>query len=407
MRFDLNELFHRIETTHPNPYSKRSKAEVDTDRQKIYAELDQSLTMIDFYKKVAPLVNSLGDSHTNVALPDDVTSVVTQSELFLPLTVQMQGEQAYVTANYSDNADVEAGVELLEINNIPIDVIYSKAKSYDPLGSEIFPPQFWLIFGSLQDYSLKVLLPGQSAEKTFTVRGMTFETLRQKAMTNPNNFPREALTYAAFPNEKAGLLTINNFEEIAQLIEPAFIQIQEDDVQNLIIDVRANSGGKSEQVDSVMSYLTDIPYRFCSWNFTASSGGNLSAEARKDECGFKQPFTTRYPFRGKIYLLVGSNTYSNGIGFAAILQDHNLAVLIGEKTDDRVSGCGGITIPGLKLPRTGLNYYCSTICFVRPNGVLDDQPMIPDYVVETTVQDQLAGRDPVLDYALDLIRKGE
>lgn len=31
MRHDLDELFHRIETTHPNPYAKRSKAEVDLE----------------------------------------------------------------------------------------------------------------------------------------------------------------------------------------------------------------------------------------------------------------------------------------------------------------------------------------------------------------------------------------
>ncbi len=40
MRYDLNELFHQIEMIHPNPYAKRSKAEVDLDRQRIYEELD-------------------------------------------------------------------------------------------------------------------------------------------------------------------------------------------------------------------------------------------------------------------------------------------------------------------------------------------------------------------------------
>lgn len=71
MRFDLDELFHRLETTHPNLYAKRPKADVDLERQRIYDELDQPMTMVSFYKKVAPLINSLGDYHTAVFLPSD------------------------------------------------------------------------------------------------------------------------------------------------------------------------------------------------------------------------------------------------------------------------------------------------------------------------------------------------
>jgi C-terminal processing protease CtpA/Prc len=133
----------------------------------------------------------------------------------------------------------------------------------------------------------------------------------------------------------------------------------------------------------------------------------LSAGPRKQNCDFRKPFNTRYPFRGKLYLLIGPDTYSSGIGFATVLQDHGLATLIGEKTDDTASGCGGITIPGLSLPRTGLIYYLSTICFIRPSGEYNDQGVIPDVIVETTIQDRLAGQDPVLQSTLEMIRNSE
>jgi hypothetical protein len=64
-----DELFHRLETTHPNPYATRPKAEVDRERQRLSEALARPLTMVDFYKAVAPLVNSLGDRHTYIALP--------------------------------------------------------------------------------------------------------------------------------------------------------------------------------------------------------------------------------------------------------------------------------------------------------------------------------------------------
>ncbi len=59
-----------------------------------------------------------------------------------------------------------------------------------------------------------------------------------------------------------------------------------------------------------------------------------------------------------------------------------------------------------ELPRTKLVYEISTECFVRPNGVLDDHPLIPDVIVETTINDQITGKDPVLDYTLEMIRNG-
>lgn len=123
MRSDLNELFHMVETTHPNPYAKRSKSEVDLDRQHIYDELSEPMTVIDFYRKVAPVVNSLGDSHTSVSLPDGPTLPILQQELFFPFDLQLENDHAYIVSNYSDHAEVKLGTELLEVNGIPVSII--------------------------------------------------------------------------------------------------------------------------------------------------------------------------------------------------------------------------------------------------------------------------------------------
>jgi C-terminal processing protease CtpA/Prc len=43
---------------------------------------------------------------------------------------------------------------------------------------------------------------------------------------------------------------------------------------------------------------------------------------------------------------------------------------------------------------------------IRPNGKLDDRGIIPDILVTTTIEDQIKGNDPVLDYVLEMIRTG-
>lgn len=407
MRYDLDELFHTIESSHPNPYAKRSKTEVDVDRQHIYDELSEPMTVIDFYRKVAPVVNSLGDSHTSVSLPDDPTSPILQQELFFPFDLQIENNHAYIVSNYSDHAEVKLGTEVLEMNGIPVSIIREETYRYFPPGRYLNWPQFWLLFGSFAEFRVKLLLPDTTEPITLGISGITYDVLRQTEAPTLHSYPAEALTYTRYSNESIGLLSINNFSDIFQLVEPAFIEIQRDNIQHLIIDIRSNLGGTYEQVDTVMKHLTDQPYRFCSQTLGAAIGGSLTADPRKEDCDFRKPFNTRYPFQGKLYLLIGADTYSNGIGFATILQDHNLATLIGEETDDSASGCGDITIPGLSLPRTDLTYYISRTCYVRPNGVLNDRGVIPDVIVETTIQDRLTGKDPVLEYTLDLIRNAE
>lgn len=401
MRSDLNDLFHMIETTHPNPFANRSKAEVDLERQRIYEELSQPMTLIEYFRKISPLINSLGDSHTAVGLPDDTSSSILQNELFFPFDVQMENDHAYIVSIYTDKSEAKLGDELLEVNGVPILKIQEEAKRYFPPGRHINFPAFWLLFGSLPEYQIKLLPRGETESVTLKVPGIA--TLQGKPSTL-RIFPTEALTYSRFPNGNIGLLTINNFDNINQLVEPAFIDIQKDQIEHLIIDIRNNNGGKTEQVHTVMNYLTDQPYQYCSQTYTAAPGGDQSSGPRKVDCGFRKPFITRYPFQGKIYLLIGPDTFSNGIAFAAILQDYHLANLIGEETDDTASGCSIPRLPGLSLSKTGLTYLLPISCDVRPSGVIDGNGVIPDILVKTTIQDRLEGKDPVLDYTLEMIR---
>jgi len=89
------------------------------------------------------------------------------------------------------------------------------------------------------------------------------------------------------------------------------------------------------------------------------------------------------------------------------LQDYALATVIGKETEDTASYCANVVLGGTPLPRTGLRYTLSETCYVRPSGMLDDLPVTPDFLIETTIEDEAAGRDPVLDYILEMIRNNE
>jgi len=403
MRYDLDELFHRIETTHPDPYTKRPKAEVDIERQKIYDELDHPMTMFDYYNKVAPLVASLGDFHTQVVLPKDTIDELEKSELFFPFLVELNGPRTIITANYSYNSDIPFGTELLSINGTSLADIQNDQIFQFTNHLYGFSFGLWALYGSISKYQVDVLLPGRSTPIAYTISGLSSKTIFDNTAGSQ---VYEPLTYTKIPDESIGVLTINDFVDINPLLEAAFTQIHEDGVQNLIIDIRSNGGGFYEKVDFLMSYLTGQPYQECAWSLLAPLGGNLSAGPRKSECELRKPFNTSLRFTGKLYLLIGPDTFSAAITFASILQDYHLATLIGEETTDSASYCAFIS-PSFPLPRTKLSYILSTKCVVRPSGVLDNLPVIPDIIVKTTIEDQIAGRDPVMEYTLNLIRNSE
>jgi hypothetical protein len=412
MRADLDELFARLHNNHPDPYLWRPKAEVDIDYQRVYDELSQPLSMVEYYKKVAPLVNSLGDDHTYVALPDDVFQVIIQQELLFTLGVQIQNQRAYVTENASGNDEILAGAEILSMNGIPMPDILAEIKGYLPFSRIVQPHYFWYVFGSLEEYTLEVKLPGQESPVTHTVPGLDIMTIMQNMQLSDESpaAPPEPVTYTRLPeDETIGVLRIDSFIGLDNFVKPAFAQIQQDGIQHLIIDVRANGGGMKDQVYLVMNFLTDQPYRHCSKHWKAPAGGYGSEATRRESaCESQQPIEHPERYQGKRYLLVGQKTFSAAITFSTILQDSSLAVLLGEETLAPASFCAEASRELASLPRTGLGYLNSHTCFVRPSGEADWQRgVVPDFIVETSIADMLSGHDPVLEYTLELIRSGE
>lgn len=406
--YDLDELFHRLETTHPDPYARRSKAEVDQERQRLEDELTKTMTLLDFYRRVAPLVNGLGDYHTTVSLPNNLMSSIIAVERFFPFIVQRSGEQSYVIANLSGNPELISGSELLEVNGVPSPALYQAAEKYSPLARYLSPWEFWLLFGSLSEYQVKARLPGETAPVTLTIPGLTFaEANEQAAVGLAGDPPPELVIYTRLPDEPIGVLTINGFTGIGPLLKTPFTQIQADGIEHLILDVRANAGGYVQDVDTLMDYIASQSYRICSRSYKAPFGGYGTGNPREIECELQEPFDVSQRYTGKLYLLIGPDTFSAAMMFAMILQDYDLALLIGEETRDSASFCANVTSEMLPLPRTGLLYLCSRECFVRPSGVVDDRGVVPDILVETTIEDQIAGIDPVLNYTLELIRSGQ
>ena len=174
MRHDLDELFYQIEKVHPNPYTKRSKSDVDLERQCIYNELGEPMTMIDFYRKVDPFVSSLGDRHTYTILPREDIESFEKNELLLPLALGFDEQKARIISNLPG---LPVGAQVLSINGIPVDHIDAFKPSFPGFS-------FWLEYGSFPEYQVEVLRDGETTPAILNIPGMTWDQIQQKS-TSP------------------------------------------------------------------------------------------------------------------------------------------------------------------------------------------------------------------------------
>jgi len=134
-------------------------------------------------------------------------------------------------------------------------------------------------------------------------------------------------------------------------------------VDRVIIDLRFNGGGNS----TVISPLTN---------------------------GLKD----RKELKSRVFVLIGRATFSSAQLNAVELRRNLRATLMGEPTGEKLHSYGDVRI--IRLPNSGLNVqYCTN--YFRMIKDSDPSALEPDVRVAMTLKDVLAGRDPVLEAALN------
>lgn len=100
--------------------------------------------------------------------------------------------------------------------------------------------------------------------------------------------------------------------------------------------------------------------------------------------------------RGRIYVLIGRNTFSAGIINAVTIKDKTYAKLVGEETSGSTSFFGGVET--FVLPETKLKIRYSTGYVATSENY--DGSLKPDVLIPVTFADYDKGIDAALEYAL-------
>ncbi|HJZ69181.1 MAG TPA: S41 family peptidase, partial [Blastocatellia bacterium] len=212
-------------------------------------------------------------------------------------------------------------------------------------------------------------------------------------------------------------------------MEDTFRSLHEKGTKVLILDLRGNGGGADMYGAMLVSYLTDKPFRYfdhinvktISPSFKQYSDWRAENEPRLREQmivnpsggylvtpklhpGVAEQPPGKYPFMGKVFVLIDGNTFSTAADFCAVTHHLKRATFIGEETGGGYYGNNSgmqtvLTLPNTKMKvRVPMYEYWNAV----PGYDGKRRGTRPDYQVETKFANLLRGVDEQLDVALKL-----
>lgn len=473
MQKDLS-LFKEIRArANSGLYKYRSKKQIDSIYKWAENKIKTAATHRDFYNIICKLTDYEGSLHNDTSLPKKTQEKLEKENYgYFPLPIKwIQGKWVI---NYK-NKEIPLGSEITAINDIPISkIIKNLYKYYTTDGLNItgkrtgirkhFSKYYRLHYGQVNTFNIVYKDKNTALSKTISIEGISYNSY-YKRFTNRHSKPYDNLYYLDLDTSQkyhykdldtqTGLLTINTFsmgnetteehKAYKEFLDSVFTKIKMTGIENLIIDVRQNSGGSDPNDVITYSYVAarnfqesrqawiafnkiplirhlDInvpktlrPFGVGRFNrhfqqrFPVEKNGNFYLSKESSEMKKKMPH--KNAFKGTIYLLVSPEVASAGSLFAAMVASNANSIVIGEETMGGYYGHNGHTSLSYVLPKSGIitDFSIDNIeqDVSQRENQLDKRGIIPDYIVPQNFKDFIKNIDTQMRFTLDLIQENQ
>jgi len=406
LRKDLEEIKNILITNHPAPYQFTGRETFNKLYNEQLKKIDRPMSLGEYFLIAAPLVEALHCGHTWISLPDDFWN--NEEALFFPLGLVFSENKAYAAHSGNTNA-IPEGSEIKSVNKILFSdiiestkrLVNSDAKSKTGKLANFghsFPDLFAVQYGNPDGYEVNFIPPGSTEMQKQLVKSVSRKTAWENtintlagSISGVNELQIEILK-----TENLAVMSIRTFvyydnqKKFYAFLDSAFEQVHHSAVQNLILDLRNNSGGDPICAARLLSYLERQPAPYFAHSY---KGYEALAQPI--------PVSEKNAFAGNLYVLINGGCFSTTGHFCALLIYSRRAAFVGEETGGTYE-CNDDHIR-LQTSTTHLilNVACSTYT-TAVKGLSRETGIMPDYPVEATISDVLAGRDAVKQFAMKL-----
>lgn len=457
---DLEDLKKTILESHPDPYAFCGENEFEKSFAYTIHAIRDSMPLSSYIRKVAQFLNVMQDSHTSLDYGYLQDIQFNQEGYYLPLSVRKaegeeDGERKIVVAGEWTHG-IPKGSELISINNHSSEDVFKLALQYACIEGQskiaqtsiavaLVPIVCGLEYGYQKNNTVCYIPPGTDEMKVTEIPGYHRKEFnierREREKQKPSWMPELTMD----DDNDMAILKIPTFSPLsgkkyAKAIRQSFLTVNQNNINNLVIDLRGNGGGSSAWVEYLYSFLDDngynTPDNVIGRNSELAKNRNrifhtgiaqliIKIFYRKDEdvisyqrisklpfgaqdtVYFQKPTKQKdaYIYRGKSYLLINGLTASAGVDFTHAFKSKNRGEIVGEQCLGPETGTWGN--PSLyTMPETGVRMTISTIRYNYDRSFRYESKAIePDHPVGTQPSDLFQDRDTQIEYVKKIIRE--
>lgn len=436
-------LMDEISRKHPGFYRYTDKEKfrflIDSTQQSI----QDSLTQLQYYRKLKPLFAKIGCLHTGIELPEESKTYLNSNNLIpLELFVEAKTHKVLVSKNYSDNKNIQIGDEVVSINGTSISEVLKKLLNAIPsdgynqtekilLLNYRFPFWYQEIIDAPKVF--KVVVRSEGNDQAVELNGVNKNVFPPLEQLEKNyNLPLEFEI-----KNGIAILKVHSFADTAikksgqnfkKFIREVFQTLQQQNIKDLIIDVRNNTGGTDDNAALLASFFFDKTFRY--WDKIEVTEAVAKEIKGVNKMFYKKPeennglylwkkswitkefdyYEPQEPakmnFKGNSYLLTNGLCLSSCADFTAVISYNKKAVVIGQETGGGYQGntsgmLSRATIPTGLVITIPLQKYTNAVNLNKKIG----RGTIPDHETATTFENWINKQDVELDYAIELINK--
>ncbi|GAB4579549.1 MAG: S41 family peptidase [Anaerolineales bacterium] len=401
----FDALFEKVSREYPFTVEK------GVDWQALYEEFAPQVadarTDREFYSVMKAFGQRIPDGHVGISFDNDDFFEKHGGSFGMRLAELSDGSVIVVEIfpGYgAEAAGITPGAEIIEWDGQPVsaalDAVVSYFGPYSTLHAERQDQVLFLTrypVGTEIEFSFRN--PGEGEETVTLEAEIEYDSLF--ASIPSFNFDELALPVEAEILDESGVgyIRISTFSDdynlMAELWERAIKTFNENEVRDLVIDVRVNGGGSGGMASDFAGFFFDHVVEIGRGSYFNDLLGDF-----EDSPGMWEIRPAPVQFTGQVAVLVGPNCVSACEAFAYMMQREGRATIIGHTPSAGAFGevgQGQYELPGdysMQFP-TGRTF--------TPEGalLLEGTGVIPDIVVPVTYDSALGREDGVLEAAIE------
>ncbi len=459
LQSDYTLLRNILEEKHPSLYWYTSKDSMNFYFDSLYNAIPDSMTELQFgWNILAPLSQKIHCGHTSFGMSRNWGRFMRDRVIpSFPYYIKVWGDTMVVTGNFNKKDSlIKPGTLITSVNNLPPRKITEKIFQYLPADgyadnvnylrvSSSFPYFHRNVFGLYKNYKVGYI-DSSGAQKIVTVPMWSpqVDTSKKKDKRPAIKISRRKLRRNRIENARSlsidttnntATITLNTFSNgggrrLRKFFRKSFKVIKEQQIKNLVLDLRANGGGDITMSSLLTKYIRNTSFKVADSAYSVSK--NFSPYTSKIKSGFwsnlgliflskkrkdglyhfgyweRHVFKpkTKNHFTGKTYILINGPTFSASTLFCNAVKGLPGVTIVGEEAGGGWHGNNGIMIPDITLPITKLRMRLPFFRIVQYNHIpKDGRGVMPDIYIGPTVESVRKGEDRKMLFVKELINQ--